>query len=463
MIDLTATYELHHRLEAIWLQEPDRFVSAAARAGEMLCQQQATFERRGAMTTALTALSLDAEMLEQLRTLGESLHTVVELALDWVLADRERLERHFAEHRRLFPFLRNRTLGLSSWQGYSRYDAVITPRGQLKIIELNTCCPAGFCHGQIFSDVTRVAFDSLGLQELAGNTHGSIPQGALIDALIDLECASGQAPGLVGLVNDENQLHNELQLFQKLFAERGRQAMVVNAADLELDGDEVVYQQQPISLTYNKIRVSTAESPNHNWASGFEQRYASFLAGLEAGAIVSVNNLTAATIAEDKSLLAVLADEEFQTELSERQQSLVAEHVLWTARLKTGPVMREGEQIDLMPFVRKNRERLVIKPANEGRGFGVVVGKYCSEAEWQAACEPSEALPCVVQDYAAAAQLPVISPTSDGNLARQDMHLTIALGIIRGKYQGLFSRVSPHPVTNVGRAGIVQAVLVSDP
>jgi len=416
------------------------------------------------MAGAISALSLNAASVDSLRQLGESLHEIVEIALDWVLADEERLEQYFGEHRRLFPFLGNRTPGLDSWQGYARYDAVVTPNGDLKIIELNTCCPAGFCHGQIFSQATQVALDELSLGEGVGRQLGTIPQNALIDALVELEQAAGLSPQLVALINDENELENELTLFQGLLAERGRRAEIVQAAELIFDGGELRWKDQPISLSYNKIRVSTDSSPNHNWSPGFEERYSGFLAALEAGSLVSVNNLVAATIAEDKSLLALLADEAFSAQLTLQQRQLVADHVLWTAKLQDGPATRHGEAIDLMPFVRANREQLVIKPANEGRGFGVVVGRFCSEQEWLAACELKAELPCVVQDYAEAAQLPIISASqeadSGGALTSLPMHLTIALGMIRGKYQGLFSRVSPHPVTNVGRAGIVQAVLV---
>jgi hypothetical protein len=42
------------------------------------------------------------------------------------------------------------------------------------------------------------------------------------------------------------------------------------------------------------------------------------------------------------------------------------------------------------------------------------------------------------------------------------VHLTIGLAMIRGEFAGLLSRVSPNPVTNVGREGIVQAVFVTD-
>ena len=60
---------------------------------------------------------------------------------------------------------------------------------------------------------------------------------------------------------------------------------------------------EPISATFNKLRISTPRSPNHCWCDGFEERYASFLSALADNAVTSINNLCALTVGEDKALL----------------------------------------------------------------------------------------------------------------------------------------------------------------
>ncbi|NIP87432.1 MAG: hypothetical protein GTO03_18515 [Planctomycetales bacterium] len=101
----------------------------------------------------------------------------------------------------------------------------------------------------------------------------------------------------------------------------------------------------------------------------------------------------------------------------------------------------------------------MIKPANEGRGFGVVIGKYCSQQEWDAACQLQENVPQVVQEFAETLTFPVVSHRG-GRVHADPMYLTLGLGILAGRYDGLVSRISTNPVTNVAREGFGQAVFV---
>ncbi len=136
--------------------------------------------------------------------------------------------------------------------------------------------------------------------------------------------------------------------------------------------------------------------------------------------------------------------------------------MLWTARLTDREVDWHGRTVDLLPYVRANREQFVIKPANEGRGFGVVVGKFATEGEWNAACEVRPDLPSVVQEYAEPARLPVVRVTNGEGFHVMDHHLTVGLAMIAGQSRGVLSRISANPVTNVGRDGVVQAVFLTE-
>lgn len=461
-VELAPTHRLHQQLIARFRSDPQTFLARCAEANRALSRQGVTFEKTRSMAVALSALVISDEAADRFRRIAETLHGLVEQALDWVSASPQRLKRHFADHQRMFPYL-EKTPGLHTWQGFSRYDAVITPDGQVKIIELNTGCPAGFLHAESFSRLTRRAIDSLGLDL---NSHlerfGTVAADVLIDELLRIEQKAGVEQGLVGLVNDENGLLNELELIAEAFRHRGREARIVGAEKLRHRDGRAFLEDLPVSLTFNKVRVSTPTSPGWNWKAGFEQRYAGLLSALGSRAMASVNNLGALTIGEDKGLLGLLLHDEFQRQLTAEQRDFIARHVLWTVRLQDGPVVRRGETIDLLRYVRRHREQFVIKPANEGRGFRVLIGRHCSQESWQAACRVDADLPCVVQDYAPLATLPVIDPRGEQPKI-VEMFLTVGLAVIRGRYHGLVSRVSANPVNNVGLKGIVQAVLMTPP
>ncbi len=468
-INLQHTHQLHQQLIASAARNPAGYQKVSRHAVEVLAEHGTKFEGDKTMAFALSALCLDQHSMGVLKAVGETLHEIVETALDWVFSSPNRIATHFADHQRILPYLR-KTRGQTGWQAVSRYDAVILADGGVRIMELNTGCPAGFLHSEDFSQVTQEAMHALkvssgevgqGLGLKAGH-FGAIPAPALTESLLAIETLAKIPQGLIGLVNDENNLQNELELIAQAFARQGRQAEIMNAADIRHENNQAVWKHKPVSLLYNKIRISTANSPKHHWRPGFETRYAGFLNAIQTDSAVAVNNLAALTIAEDKGLLEVFRLSEFQSELTPAQQAFIQEHVLWTARLTDRSVDWHTKTIDLLPFVRANREKFVIKPANEGRGFGVVVGKYATDAEWEAACQIDSDLPCVVQDFAEPAQLPVLRTQKLQHVQALNHHLTLGLAMLQNTFRGVLSRISANPVTNVGREGIVQAVFLSE-
>lgn len=468
-INLETTHRLHQQLIASAEMDPLSYRKACRDAAEVLADHGAKFEGNTTMGFALSALCLSPASTEALQHVAETLHGIVETALDWVFADSARIEKHFPEHCRILPWIR-KTRGLSTWQGVSRYDAVITADGSIRILELNTGCPAGFMHAEEFSNVTDGAIHALSVgggevgAELGFQPHqfGTIPGGALVEELLAIERKANIPPALIGLVNDENNLQNELELIARAFQRHGRDAAIINAAEIQYENQQALWREQPVSLMYNKIRISTERSPKHHWSPGFESRYAGFLESIKNDATVAVNNLAGLTVAEDKGLLEILRLPELASVLTPEQRQFVEEYVLWSARLFDRTIEWRGKTVDLLPFVKANREKFVIKPANEGRGFGVVVGKFATDEEWEAACQIDPDMPRIVQEYAEPARLPVLRMQNENEMRVVDHHLTVALAMIQGRSRGVLSRISTNPVTNVGREGIVQAVFLTD-
>ena len=186
-VNLDPTYRLHQELIDRWREDRSGFGGAWSEANRQLQTRGIRFESSRTLPVALTALVFRPEDISTFRRITETLHAVVERALDWVLESPDRLERYFADHRRIFPYLA-KTRGLPTWQGYSRYDAVLTREGRVKIIELNTACPAGFLHAECFSQVIGTAIASAGVSSHESRQpFGTIPSGALCDELLSIE------------------------------------------------------------------------------------------------------------------------------------------------------------------------------------------------------------------------------------------------------------------------------------
>jgi hypothetical protein len=363
---LAATTTLHDELARVARRDPGRVRQALLAGDRALRQQDKSFNGQKDLPVALSALVLSPDDAETLRQFAITLHEIIERAMNWLWADPARLARHCPDQRRMFPYLR-RTAGAATWQGYSRYDVVVDAAGQLHVIELNTGCPAGFMHAQAFTHATSEAITWLDGSLLPPTARsGTIARTALVSGLLAAEARAGITPGLVGLLTDENCLTHELDLLSEEFARRGRSAAVLDARDLAFRDGRLASPRGPLSLAYQKFRISVPTSENHCWREGFEQRYAALLAAIQADAIVAVNNLAALCVSEDKSLLGLLAEPEVLAELTPIQRQFVHDHV----------IQRFVEPATL-PVISERDGQIVVRPMFLTLGLGVVEGAYC--------------------------------------------------------------------------------------
>jgi hypothetical protein len=410
------------------------------------------------MPIALSAFVLRSRDRDRLARAASQFHQLFETLLDYLLARRDRFDRYSPDHARMFPYLR-RCVGSSTWQLFSRYDMVVSPEGDVYFIEGNTGCPAGFMHAIDFSVETRRVLDALGIVPRTSMDLGMIRPDALVELILRTEARSGLPPGLVAILTDENQLQLELDLIEAGLRDAGRQARIIDARTLSFDGQTLSHHGERISTLFNKIRISTPASPNHCWRDGFEERYAALLAAIQKGVVVSINSLAALSVAEDKGMLAHLHDPSVREILSPSDRDFIDDTIPWTTRLLPRRVCRHGEWLDPVEYVRAHRESFVIKPAHEGRGYGVAIGRETSPADWATLCQPREDMPLVAQEFVEPMSLPVHC-LRQGTISLETMHVTLALAVLEGRYEGILSRISPSLVTNVGRQGFVQAVFV---
>src|ERR1700752_1111384 len=99
-----------------------------------------------------------------------------------------------------------------------------------------------------------------------------------------------------------------------------------------------------------------------------------------------------------KASLAVLTDERNAPLFTEREQKAIAAHIPWTRCMEERRTHRDGQTIDLVPWVLQNREQLVLKPNDEYGGKGIVLGWLVDDAAWHRAVVATLREPYVVQE-----------------------------------------------------------------
>lgn len=138
--------------------------------------------------------------------------------------------------------------------------------------------------------------------------------------------------------------------------------------------------------------------------------------------------------------------------MTEGDRRLVERYLPWTRILSERRTDREGQQVDLLPFVLKNRELLVLKAALGESGQQVTIGREADQAAWESAVgEAVQGRISVVQEFVQP-QTCRVALIADGVDEPYDVDVAPVLGplLFGGRPAGLFCRFFGD-----GSAGIV--------
>jgi hypothetical protein len=233
-------------------------------------------------------------------------------------------------------------------------------------------------------------------------------------------------------------------------------AVHADPRELRMKGEEIFAGDKPIDIIYRDAEL------------------AEFIDYEEEGADMTAlktafrRNQVVSSLAgefDHKSTFEVLTTPELAAHFTLKQQKIFRRHVLWTR------VVREcrstgfaDEEIDLLPWLRRNKDRLVLKPNRSFGGMGIVVGPHVDLEQWdkaieEALAEDPEEGGTVAQRYVdvRVKDFPVLA--ADGTIHLEEFYVVCGfLATPRGV--GILGRASKRRVVNVGQRGGMTAVLV---
>jgi hypothetical protein len=232
----------------------------------------------------------------------------------------------------------------------------------------------------------------------------------------------------------------EFRLVCRFAEQAGLDTVVATLDEIAYDGSHLVVHGGPAHLVYRRALVETltAESPLA-------------IAAHERRAVVV--NPFRAHVAANKKILALLQDERFEHLLTRAEVETISKTVPWTRILRRGRTTYGNWRFELLSFVADNRERLVLKPASDHGGRGVMLGTETDQHAWEAAIEAhADRSDFIVQEY-----LPIpeeMFPTiDDGNVQMRLKRFNINPYCIGGRYVGMMTRISDQAVINVAAGG----------
>jgi hypothetical protein len=330
----------------------------------------------------------------------------------------------------------------------SRLDAFLLP-DSLKFAEYNGESPAGPGYAETLAEIFR-ELPVMGKFSQRFEIH-SYPLGAkLLDALVMsyLDWGGSSKKPQIAIVDwNDVPTVSEFEILRERFEKMGVPTLIADPRELEWDGKSLVAEDKKIDLVYRRVLINDIVAKPAE-CSALVKAYS-------ANAVCVANNFRC-KIPHVKAFFGVLTDEQNGAHFSHSERELIRMHIPWTRVVADVKTARYGQPIELLAFIRKERENLVLKPSDEYGGSGVTLGWETGEARWDAAIEAAlsaEDGVWIVQERIPIRRevFPYIADV--GKVDYRDMLVDFAPYLFRGKLAGFLTRLSTTGLANVTSGG----------
>jgi len=269
---------------------------------------------------------------------------------------------------------------------------------------------------------------------------------------------SGEFPARphIAIVDWDNvPTYTEFELFQEHFRRQGLECIICTPAECEYDGKRLHVGDFVIDLFYKRVLTSELLA-KPDLAAPITQAY--------VDGRVMVINAFQAKILHKKMSLALLHDDANHHLFTPEQVEVILRHIPWTRKVVPGHTNYDGRPIDLLPFIRDNRERLVLKPNDEYGGKGVYIGWTVSQQEWEAALGEALGSSFVVQEKVVLEKEPFPYLTDQGSIEIVELATDSDPYIYDVDTQGILTRLSAQALLNVtAGTGSVTCTMIVEP
>lgn len=340
----------------------------------------------------------------------------------------------------------------------ARLDSFLTDKAY-SFVELNGESPAGIAYVDAAYDI----FSQLPVMKKFGEVYNLRPlygRRFMLKVLLDsYEEFLGRKPdsvpqiAIVDLAGRPTQ--SEFELFKEFFEREGYPSTICSPEQLEFDNDRLRVGDFQIDIVYKRLLV--------NEYLPIMNEYPALVDAYRAGAICMVNSFRSKLI-HKKALFAVLTDQRRAGLFSQEEQEAIRKHVPWTRVVRAGKSDYFGKEIELLEYIKANREKLVLKPNDDYGGHGITIGWNADEVNWD------EALREALQDgdYIAQERVPTARETfpalkDDGTIEFAEQLVDLDPLLFNGKVGSAFTRLSFTELANVSSGGgMVPTFIISD-
>lgn len=339
----------------------------------------------------------------------------------------------------------------------ARLDSFLTEQAY-SFVELNGESPAGIAYVDAAFDI----FLKLPVMKKFAETYSVRPlygRHYMLKVLRDsyeeyLGRKPETAPHIAIVDLKDRPTQKEFELFKEYFEQEGHPCVICAPDELEFKDTRLRHGDFEIDIVYKRLLV--------NEYLPIMQGQPALLDAYRAGAICMVNSFRSKLI-HKKALFAVLTDQRRASLFSAAERDAIQKHVPWTRLVRAQRSDYQGKEIDLLEYVRQNRNKLVLKPNDDYGGHGITIGWNSDEATWGAALDSALA----DGDYLAQERVPTareVFPelTDDGAIEFTEQLVDLDPLLFNGKVGSAFTRLSATELANVSSGGGMVPTFIID-
>ncbi len=248
---------------------------------------------------------------------------------------------------------------------------------EIKFVEYNAENPSSLSDQE---GLNRVLFELPEMSTFAARyrLRQFSPMQKLLETLLETYKEWGGAgPPNIAIIDWNNlPTANEFVLLRNHFVSHGVRTVICSPADLTYEKGKLRCGDFPIDLAYKRVIIHELLA-NPAQAEPIVRAY-------RDRAVCLVNPFRC-KIVHKKASFELLTDEAHQGWFGADELDAIRRCVPWTRRLSDRLTTRQGRKVELLKFVRQERDRLVLKPNDDYGGHGLYLGARLSEGEWDEA------------------------------------------------------------------------------
>ncbi|HEX8844885.1 MAG TPA: hypothetical protein VF791_09595 [Pyrinomonadaceae bacterium] len=340
----------------------------------------------------------------------------------------------------------------------ARLDSFLTEKAY-SFVELNGESPAGIAYADAAFDI----FSELPVMRSFNERYRTRPlygRRLMLDVLLraheEYLGRKPERPPQIAIIDLKDMpTQKEFELFKDFFEAEGFPSIISSPDELDWDGSRLRARDFEIDIVYKRLLVNEylpiiEESP-------------ALLDAYRAGAICMVNSFRSKLI-HKKALFAVLTDERHAGLFTEEERAAIRAHVPWTRRVRAEKSQYYGKEIDLLDFISKTSERLVLKPNDDYGGHGIYIGWNTDEISWEEGIRNALANgDYLVQERVPTAREVFPALKEDGSVEFAEQLVDLDPLLFYGKVGSAFTRLSFTELANVtSGGGMVPTFIISE-